>query len=301
VRPDISVVIVAHGGGGLVRRALRALDADSSPQTREIIVVDSGAPDGPAGWLAVERPDVQVVETGANLGFGTANNRGIARSTGRYVLLLNPDAFVDDGCLGELVRFLESHPTAVAVGPRLRFGDGRLQRSCRGFPSVFRVATEYLGLRALRRRSPVLNGFYCGGFDHDRARPVEWLTGACLLVRGEPLRDAGGFDEAFFLYSEEVDLLRRLADEGGETWFDPAAGAVHLWGGVTSDDPGPAFREQLRSHVRYLYKHSGPLAAHSVRLVLLAGLVLRAPRHARYREALRWLAARDVDELLAGV
>jgi GT2 family glycosyltransferase len=300
VRPDVSVVIVAHGGGDLVRRALRALEHDPSSPAHEIIVVDSGAAGGPAEWLRSERPDVLLIEPGENLGFGAANNRGIERSTGRYVLLLNPDAFLDDGCLGELVRFLESHPTAVAVGPRLRFGDGRLQRSCRGFPSVFRVATEYLGLRVLRRSSPRLNGFYCGGFAHDEPRPVEWLTGACILVRGAPLRGAGGFDEDFFLYSEEVDLLRRLADEGGETWFDPAAGAVHLWGGVTANAPGPAFREQLRSHVRYLYKHSGPLAARSVRLVLLAGLVLRAPRDAGYREAFRWLAARDVDALLSG-
>jgi N-acetylglucosaminyl-diphospho-decaprenol L-rhamnosyltransferase len=300
VRPDVSVVIVAHGGGELVRRAIRAVEHDPAPPTREIIVVDSGRPDGPAAWLRAERPDIVLIELGENLGFGASNNRGIARSTGRYVLLLNPDAFVDEGCVGELVRFLETHPTAVAVGPRLRFGDGRLQRSCRGFPSVYRVATEYLGLRMLRRRSPALNSFYCAGFAHDEARHVDWLTGACLLVRGAPLRGAGGFDEAFFLYSEEVDLLRRLADEGGETWFDPAAGAVHLWGGVTSNDPGPAFREQLRSHVRYLHKHSGPAAAKAVRLVLLAGLVLRAPRSPGYRQALRWLAARDVDALLAG-
>jgi N-acetylglucosaminyl-diphospho-decaprenol L-rhamnosyltransferase len=300
MRPDVSVVIVAHGGGDLVQRAVRAVERDPSPPTREIIVVDSGAPGGPAEWLRRERPEIQLIETHANLGFGTANNRGIERSHGRFVLLLNPDAFLDEGCLGELVHFLETHPTAVAVGPRLRYGDGRLQRSCRGFPSVYRVATEYLGLRMLRRRSPLLNGFYCGGFDHDRARPVDWLTGACLLVRGVPLRGAGGFDESFFLYSEEVDLLRRLADEGGETWFDPAAGAVHLWGAVAASSPGPAFREQLRSHVRYLHKHSGPAAARTVRLILLAGLVLRAPRGHGYREALRWLAARDVDALLAG-
>ncbi|MEO9177183.1 MAG: glycosyltransferase family 2 protein [Gaiellales bacterium] len=300
MRPDVSVVIVAHGGGELVRRAIRAVEHDPSPPTREIIVVDSGRPDGPAAWLRAERPDIVLIEPHDNLGFGTANNRGIERSTGRYVLLLNPDAFVDEGCVAELVRFLETHATAVAVGPRLRFGDGRLQRSCRGFPSVYRVATEYLGLRTLRRSSPALNSFYCGGFAHDEARHVDWLTGACLLVRGAPLRGAGGFDEAFFLYSEEVDLLRRLADEGGETWFDPAAGAVHLWGAVSSNDPGPAFREQLRSHVRYLHKHSGPAAAKAVRLVLLAGLVIRAPRSAGYRHALRWLAAHDVDALLTG-
>jgi N-acetylglucosaminyl-diphospho-decaprenol L-rhamnosyltransferase len=300
VRPDVSVVIVAHGGGDLVRRAIRSVERDPEPPTREIIVVDSGRPDGPAAWLRAERPDVTLIEPGRNLGFGAANNRGIAASTGRDVLLLNPDAFLDPGCLAELERFLRTHPTAVAVGPRLRFGDGRLQRSARGFPTVFRVATEYLGLRALRRSSPRLNAFYCGGFRHDAARRVDWLTGACLLIRGAPLRGAGGFDESFFLYSEETDLLRRLADEGGETWFDPAAGAVHLWGGVTSDDPGPAYLEQLRSHVRYLHKHEGPLAAHAGRLVLLAGLVLRASRNARYREALRWLLRRDVDALLRG-
>jgi hypothetical protein len=300
MRPDVSVVIVAHGGADLVRRAIRAVEHDPAPPTREIIVVDSGRPDGPAEWLRRERPDITLVEPGANLGFGGANNRGIAASTGRDVLLLNPDAFLDPGALAELVRFLETHPTAVAVGPRLRFGDGRLQRSCRGFPSVYRVATEYLGLRAFRRSSPRLNAFYCGGFRHDEARHVDWVTGACVLVRGAPLRGAGGFDEDFFLYSEETDLLRRLADQGGETWFDPRAGAVHLWGGVTSSDPGPAYFEQLRSHVRYLHKHSGPAAAHAVRLVLLAGLALRATRSPRYRQALRWLAARDVDALLAG-
>ncbi len=107
------------------------------------------------------------------------------------------------------------------------------------------------------------------------------MTGACILVRGVPLRAAGGFDEDFFLYSEEVDLLRRLADEGGETWFDPAAGAVHLWGGVTSNAPGPAFREQLRSHVRYLYKHSGP-ARGAHRAPRAAGRA-RAARTARRR------------------
>ena len=110
VRPDVSVVIVAHGGGDLVRRALRALEHDPAPPTREIIVVDSGEPDGPAAWLRHERPDVTLVEPGENLGFGPANNRGIAHSRGRYVLLLNPDAFVDEGCIGELVALPRGAP-----------------------------------------------------------------------------------------------------------------------------------------------------------------------------------------------
>ena len=110
------------------------------------------------------------------------------------------------GAIDELVRFAESRPAAGVVGPRLLWPDGRLQRSCRRFPTVFRIATEYLYLRKLAPRSRILNGFYCGGFAHDEAWRVDWVTGACVLVRRELFEQLGGFDEAFFLYSEEVDL-----------------------------------------------------------------------------------------------
>ena len=218
------------------------------------------------------------------------------------MLLLNPDAFVDEGCLGELVHFLETHPTAVAVGPRLRFGDGRLQRSCRGFPSVYRVATEYLGLRTLRRRSPLLNGFYCGGFDHDRAA-TRRLGDGRLPARARCARCAApaASTRSFFLYSEEVDLLRRLADEGGETWFDPAAGAVHLWGGRA-----PRALRARRSASSCAATSAtctstpGPRAARAVGCPARRAWCCARRATAGYREALRWLAARDVDALLAG-
>jgi N-acetylglucosaminyl-diphospho-decaprenol L-rhamnosyltransferase len=122
-----------------------------------------------------------------------------------------------------------------------------------------------------------------------------------VLLRRDALEAAGGgFDEAFFLYSEEVDLLRRVGDAGWETWFDPSAGATHVWGGSTRRDPGPTFREQLRSHVRYLDKHEGRAAAIRGRAVLLAGLRLRGLRSAAFRGHARWLAERDVDALLDG-
>jgi GT2 family glycosyltransferase len=129
---------------------------------------------------------------------------------------------------------------------------------------------------------------------------VDWLTGAALLVRREVFEAAGGFDTAFFMYSEEVDLLRRFADRGWQTWFEPAAGATHLWGGTTRREPGASYREQLRSHVRYLDLHEGRAAARQGRSVLLAGLALRGLRSAAFRDAFRWLRARPVERLLAG-
>ena len=176
---------------------------------------------------------MRVVALPENIGFGAGNNRGAAIASGRWLLLLNSDAFVRPGAIDELVRFAEARPAIGAVGPRLLWPDGRLQRSCRRFPTVFRLATEYLYLRKLAPRSRILNGFYCGEFAHDEARRVDWLTGACLLVRRELFERLGGFDEAFFLYSEEVDLLYRAAPAGrGDLVRPRRARCVHVWGGT---------------------------------------------------------------------
>jgi N-acetylglucosaminyl-diphospho-decaprenol L-rhamnosyltransferase len=118
-------------------------------------------------------------------------------------------------------------------------------------------------------------------------------------VRRELYERLGGFDEEFFLYSEEVDLLYRATRLGAETWYDPAAEVVHVWGGTSARASARALSEQARSHVRYLDKHVSRAAAGRARLILLAGLRLRAPRSSAYREAARWLAARPVAELLA--
>jgi N-acetylglucosaminyl-diphospho-decaprenol L-rhamnosyltransferase len=297
---DVSVVIVSYESRALLERCLAALAADAGRvASREVIVVDQASQDGTAAWLAAEQPDVRVVALPHNIGFGAGNNRGAAVASGRWLLLLNSDAFVRPGAVDELVRFAEARPAIGAAGPRLLWPDGRLQRSCRRFPTVFRIATEYLYLRKLGPRSRILNGFYCGEFAHDEPWRVDWLTGACLLVRRDLYERLGGFDEAFFLYSEEVDLLCRAAQLGAETWYDPAAEVVHVWGGTAGRASAPTLQEQARSHVRYLAKHASRARAGRARTVLLAGLRLRGLRSRAHREAARWLAARPVEELLA--
>jgi GT2 family glycosyltransferase len=297
---DVSVVVVSHESRELLARCLAALAADAGRlATAETIVVDQASRDGTAAWLAAEHPDVRVVAVSENVGFGAGNNRGAAIARGRWLLLLNSDAFVRPGAIDELVRFGDAHPAAGAVGPKLLWPDGRLQRSCRRFPTVFRLATEYLYLRKLAPRSRVLNGFYCGEFPHDAARRVDWLTGACVLVRRDLYERLGGFDEDFFLYSEEVDLMARAAQLGAETWFDPAAEVVHLWGGTAGRASALALEEQARSHVRYLDKHASRATAARARALILAGLRLRAARAPAYREAARWLASQPVPKLLS--
>ena len=136
-----------------------------------MIVVDQASTDGTADWLGPSSPDVRLValdrRTSAS---GAGNNRGAALASGRWLLLLNSDAFVGPARSTSCVRFARVRARAAAPsGPRLLWQDGRLQRSCRRFPTVFRLATEYLFLRKLAPRSTMLNGFYCGEFDHDEA------------------------------------------------------------------------------------------------------------------------------------
>ena len=142
---------------------------------------------------------------------------------------------------------------ATGSSPPLNL-DGSLQRSARAFPTLWRLATEYFFLRKLAPGSGVLNRFYEGGFDHDEAREVEWLFGACLLVRRDAADEVGLFDEDFFMFSEETDWCFRFRQAGWTVWFFPGADVVHLGG---ASHGGHLFAENVRGHLRFLAKHRG--------------------------------------------
>src|SRR5262249_52996122 len=142
-------------------------------------------------------PEVALVEE-ENRGLAFGWNTGIERTSGRYVLLLNSDAWLDPGALDALVDFADAHSKAAVVGPRLRYPDGRLQRSVRGFPTLWRLATEFFGLRKLAPRSSAFNAFYGGGFRHDAVHEAEVLMGAVWLVRREAVESVGLADDSFF-------------------------------------------------------------------------------------------------------
>ena len=152
----------------------------------------------------------------------------------------------------------------------------------RGFPTLWRIATEYLFLRKLAPRSRALNAFYAGGFDHDSAREAEFLMGSCLLVRREAVDAVGGFDERFFLFSEETDWCYRFRRPAGRCGSSPAPRRC-TWA-ARRDARGPMFREQVRGHLRFLAKHRGERQAERARRLLLVALALRGralPRRAR--------------------
>jgi GT2 family glycosyltransferase len=228
-----------------------------------------------------------------NRGLAYGWNAGIARTAGRYVLLLNSDAWLDDGALQTLVAFADAHPDAAVVGPRLRYPDGRLQRSVRGFPTLWRLATEFFFLRKLAPRTRLFNAFYGAAFAHDEVHEAEVLMGAVWLVRRAAIDEVGPADDAFFLFSEETDWAWRFRAAGWRLVFTPAAGATHVY---AASHKGRMFVENLRGQIRFLRKHRGDAYAERARRLLLAALRLRAAlfrgeRGRMYREGAHFLAS----------
>lgn len=299
---DVSVIVASHNTRAYLERCLRGLGAE-----HEVIVVDSMSTDGSRELVRDEFPHVRLVELDTNPGYGGALNKGIASASGAFLIVMNGDAWPQPGAVERLVAFAESEPQAGVVGPRLVYPDGTLQPSVRGFPTLWRLATEYLFLRWLAPRSRLLNAFYGSGFDHSTRREAEFLVGAVLLVRGKTLAEIEGFDERFFMYNEEVDLCYRARAAGWKVVFWPGAEFVHVGGGSTTAAWPQMYREQLRSHLRFLHKHMGLKEAERGRRLIASAMALRAlvftllGRAERRRLSLdgaRWLRSADARTLL---
>jgi N-acetylglucosaminyl-diphospho-decaprenol L-rhamnosyltransferase len=290
---DVSVAVVTYNALPWLEPCL------VSVKGYETVVVDHGSTDGTLDLLRERFPRVRVLER-ENRGLAAGWNAGVAATSARYVLLLNSDAWAIGDAVERLARFADEHPRAAVVAPRLSNPDGSLQRSVRGFPTLWRLATEYLFLRKLAPRSRALNAFYAGGFGHDQARRIDWAMGAVLLARREAIEEVGPADEDFFLFSEETDWCYRFHAAGWEVWFDPEAEFTHVGG---ASHGGRMYVENLRGQLRFLAKHRGAAEAERARRLLLVGARLRGvvfpPERARgYREAARWLASGDARTLL---
>ena len=291
--PDASVVVVTYNALPWIEKSIESV------QDEEVVVVDNGSTDGTVDVVRELFPQARLIER-ENLGLASGWNAGLAVATGRYFMLLNADAWLTDGSLARLVEFADAHPEAAVVGPKLLNTDGTLQRSVRGFPTLWRLATEYFFLRKLAPGSQLLNAFYAGGFEHDEVREVEVVMGACMLVRRDAVEQVGPLDESFFLFSEETDWCYRFKQAGWKVLFFPGAECVHVGG---ASHGGRMFRENVRGHLRFLAKHRGVRYAERSRRLLGWSLRLRArlfrdERGRMYRDAADWLSSGRVPELL---
>jgi len=276
--PVLSVIIISYNTRSVTLDCLRALYADleqagPGKTSAEVWVVDNASKDGSAEAVRDAFPAVRLIENPRNAGFGAANNLAMREARGEFLLLLNSDAFVHPGAARALVAYLRAHPKAGAVGPRLLNRDDTVQPSCYRFPSPARAWLENLWVSSLLPAHPVVGDYR--RWAHDEARSVEWVIGACLLVRRAAYEAAGGFDEAFFMYQEETDWQRRMRDAGWDIAFTPSSVVTHLGGASGAAEAAKISAHFFDSLDYYTRKHHGPLGLVSLRLAMVAGAALR--------------------------
>jgi len=267
--------------------------AEMAPGAR-ITVVDNASGDVIGERLAAEAPRARVLTERENRGYGAACNLGARETPGEYLLFLNSDTAVAKGAVQALAAALQADPRAGAVGPQLVNPDGSLQASIQRLPTPWRIFCESSGLAALAGGRGIFRGHTRTREDHARPQEVSALKGAALCVRRSAFEEVGGFDETFFLYAEETDLLARLSSRGYRILYEPRAEVAHLQGGSGGD----ALFGQLHAGLRhYVRKHHGRTAARLSGLVLALGaaarwlLALGTPGESGRRRRLRYRAA----------
>ncbi len=282
--PDVSICIANHRTPELTLACLASIARHHEGLHVEVLLVNNTADDQNRLAAAVGvLPGAQFVQNERPLSFAANQNLLLRRAHGRYLLALNSDTLLTPGALSELVSFAGARPQCGVVGPKLVHPDGSLQPSCRNFPAPWTHFLEASGLWQLLRNRRGVGRRYFICSPHDEAMAVDWLTGACLLVRAEVLAATGGYDELRFggMYGEDIDWCRRVRARGWEIWFDPAAVIVH----AESASPLDGRTVQMyRGFYRYCALHLTRRRQHAMRAATWLAL---APR---------WLLARDAQK-----
>ncbi len=273
-RPLLSVVIVSWNVRDLLRDCLRSLIADQGDLAMEIIVVDGASADGSAAMVADEFPSVCLIASNENLGFPKGNNVGMGVANGRFLLLLNPDTIVKRGALATILTYLQNNPAIGLVGAQLLNGDGSVQSSRRRFPTM---ATAFFESTWLQPFAPkrVLDDYYVNDTADDEIALVDWVMGACMMTRREIVDAVGGMDEAYFMYSEELDWQRRIADAGWQVAYLPTAQVVHYTGKSSEQAVTARHINFERAKLRYFRLYHGRGQAWLLRVFLLAGYLVQ--------------------------
>jgi GT2 family glycosyltransferase len=272
-RPDVTVVLVSYNTVHLLGKVLGAIDSGRNGLSVQVIVVDNASSDGSAELLKDQYQNIELITNQTNIGFARANNQALTRARGRYVLLLNTDAFIAPDTLHKTISFMDANSKCGLLGVKLIGRDGSLQPSCRYFPTPWNLFLVSTGAARFFPRTRLVDDM---SWDHKSIRECDWVPGCYYLVRREAIEQLGLFDPRYFLYYEEVDHCRRLRHAGWSVCYYPFTEVMHI-GGESAASAGPltsAGRQisafQIESELLYFRKHYGLLGLASA--VLFATL-----------------------------
>lgn len=264
--PTISIIIINWNTQNILRECLNSIGTTCQGLEYEVIVVDNASGDGSVAMLRTDFPEVRLIENKTNVGFARANNQAMLSGLGEYFLLLNSDACLLPGALEKLYELGKTHPNAGIVGAMLVNPDSSFQASFSRFPTLWR---EVLILSGLGR---VLYGrwFPSHGPEAEKgSQPADYVEGACMLVRRSAYQQAGGLDESFFMYAEEVDWCYRMKQRGWQVWYQPQARVLHYGGASSAGRRTQREGDLYWSRIHFFRKHYGDGPANCLKVLIL--------------------------------
>ena len=254
---QLSIVIVTWNCKEYLRKCLESLvDFKGDPAT-EIIVVDNDSHDGTPEFVRKHYPEVNLTQTGENLGFPRGTNVGIRSSSGKYLCLVNPDVRVMDGCIHKMIQYMQENPAVGLLGPRMLDAKGESGRSYMGAPTLWNLFCRALALDSLFPHSKLFGGFLMLYFDRSRTAEVDILNGWFWMTKQEAVSQVGLLDENLFMYADDLDWSKRFRDAGWKVVYLPEAEAIHYGGGTTARAPIRFSVEMQRANFQYWRKNYG--------------------------------------------
>ncbi len=274
-----SVVMVSFNTRDLTLEAIESVFASVlDPDFRlEVIVVDNNSQDGSAEAIECRFPQVRVIRSGENLGFGRGNNLGVHYATGEALLLLNTDTIVRPGAIERLHQELYREGDRGVVGPFLQNPDGSYQCSMLSFPTVWRTFCTYFWLDRVFPRIPLFADAFMVHADPNQERDVEVINGAALMIRADVFRQVGGFDPEYFMYFEESDLCKRVAGLGFRSRYIPNAKVLHFISQSSRTRPWWFHHIIRQSRMIYARKHMSSAARLGMAIIVHSAYALRIP------------------------
>lgn len=288
---DLSIAIINWNTKHLLKECLKSIYSKAHKISFEILVVDNGSSDGSQEMIRIKFPQARLIENKDNLGFARANNQALRKSKGKYGLLLNSDTLVREGTLEMMVSFMEANSRVGICGCRLLNEDGSVQPSCGSFPGLFTIFLHMTKLNYLYPGNRFSRRFMEADLEEGEAEEMDWVTGACLLVRHQAREEIGLLDERFFMYCEDLDWCHRMKGTGWKIYYLPRAEVIHYRSQSYEKGSLRIFLEGYKSWFIYLRKHFPRAKIGMLKLLVLlvefTKLVFRPGKFKRFPSLLK--------------
>ena len=231
---DLSIIIVNYNVKEFLQNLLHSIDKASSKISKELIIIDNASDDGSVEVIKEKFPSVNLIENKVNVGFGSANNQGLAIAKGKYILFINPDCIVSEDTFENMISFFESNPECGLAGCKILNSDGTLQLACRrSFPGPWTSFTKVTGLSNLFPKSKIFARYNLTYLDENKTFEVDAVSGSFMMIRKEVYEKVGGFDEQFFMYGEDLDLCYLIQKAGYKVYYVHNTQIIHYKGEST--------------------------------------------------------------------